>query len=110
MQNNKRMVTPTPQAKRLYEALINKGVVAKLEFYDGFKTVDIAIPKAKLFIEVDGLNHFTDSKTIIRDLSRNHYTDGDDKRTFYVTNQILDKYLDEVVNALLEVIKIKSKS
>lgn len=68
-------------------------------------SVDIAVLDAKLFIEVDGLQHFTDPTQIIRYFKRSHYSEGDDFSTFYVTNQIIDRCLDQVVDALVEVIK-----
>lgn len=97
------------QAKRLYEALCKKGINAQLEYSDGHKTVDIAILNSNLYIEVDGIQHFTKPEQIMRDFKRYHYSDGDDFSTFYVTNQIIDLYLDEVVNALVEVVEMKSK-
>jgi very-short-patch-repair endonuclease len=90
--------------KRLYDALISRGVDAVLEYNDGHKTVDIAVLNAKLFIEVDGLQHFTDSEQIKRDFKRSHYSDGDDFHTFYVTNQIVENYLNEVADALVNVV------
>lgn len=92
------------QAKLLYDALVNKGINAQLEYSDGHKTVDIAILNAKLYIEVDGIQHFTNSEQIMRDFKRSHYSDGDDFSTFYVTNQIIDLHLNEVVDALIKVI------
>ena len=100
----------TQQARLLYEALCKKGVNAVLEYSDGHKTVDIAILPAHLYIEVDGLRHFTNPEQIIRDFKRNHYSDGDDFSTFYVTNQIIDKYLNQVVDALVRVVETKSAS
>jgi very-short-patch-repair endonuclease len=94
----------TPHAQLLFDALIKKGINAQPEYSDGHKHVDIAVLDAKLYIEVDGLNHFTDSEQIMRDFKRSHYSDGDDFSTFYVTNQIIDNYLEEVVNALVKVI------
>lgn len=96
-------------AKLLYDALIKKGVNAQSEYWDGHKTIDIAILEAKLYIEVDGLQHFIDPEQIIRDFNRNHYSDGDDFRTFYVTNQIIDKYLEDVVYAIVRVVEMKSR-
>lgn len=95
---------PSQQAQRLYEALLERGIKCIPEYSDGHKHVDIAVVKAKLYIEVDGLNHFTDADQINRDLKRSHFTDGDDFRTFYVTNQILKYYLNSVVDALVKVI------
>ncbi len=102
-------VFATKQARMLYDALISKGIIAQLEYSDGHKTVDIAILKPKIYIEVDGLNHFTDAEQIIRDFKRSHFSDGDDFSTFYVTNQIIDNHLEEVVNALVEVVRLKIK-
>ena len=92
----------------LFDALCNKGIVAQLEYSDGHKTVDTAILNPRIYIEVDGLHHFTDPEQIIRDFKRNHFSDGDDFSTFYVINQILDKYLDQVVDALVQVVKTRS--
>ena len=91
-------------AKLLYEALRARNIDAILEHNDGHKTVDIAVLDAKLFIEVDGLQHFTNPDQILRDFKRSHYSDGDDFRTFYVTNQIIEKYVNEVADALVKVI------
>lgn len=83
-------------------------MVAQLEYSDGHKTVDIAILNPRIYIEVDGLQHFTNPEQIMRDFKRSHFSDGDDFNTFYVTNQIIDRYLDEVVDALVKVVEIKS--
>lgn len=91
-------------ARLLYDALKARNIDAILEYNDGHKTVDLAILDAKLFIEVDGLQHFTNPDQILRDFKRSHYSDGDDFRTFYVTNQIIEKYVNEVTDALEKVI------
>jgi very-short-patch-repair endonuclease len=96
---------PSRQAQMLYEALVKRGITCEPEYFDGHKHVDIAVLSARMFIEVDGLNHFVVAEQIIRDFKRSHYSDGDDISTFYVTNQIIDKYLDRVVEALIKVIE-----
>lgn len=93
------------QAKSLYEALCKRGVDAILEHSDGHKTVDIAILSAHMYIEVDGIQHFTDPVQIMRDFNRNHFSDGDDFRTFYVTNQIIETHLNEVADAIVAVVE-----
>ncbi|NTU47011.1 DUF559 domain-containing protein [Candidatus Roizmanbacteria bacterium] len=98
--------TASKQAEALYYALRSRGINAQLEYFDGHKTVDIAILQSRIFIEVDGLNHFNDPVQIKRDFKRNHYSDGDDFSTFYVTNQIIDTHLDEVVDALVKVVEM----
>lgn len=100
MQNKKNL---TKHEQKLFDALVKRGVKVEPLYNDGHKTVDMAIHSARLFIEVDNLDHFTNSDQIIRDLKRAHFSDGDDYRTFYVTNQILDKFLDQVADALKEV-------
>lgn len=47
----------TGETIRLYFALKQRGVPACLEKYDGYKHIDIAIPDAKINIEVDGGHH-----------------------------------------------------
>lgn len=100
---NKKYITP--QAKALHEALAKLGVTSILEYSDGHKHVDIGIPDAKLYIEVDGLKHFIDPKQIIADFKRAHYSNQDNFVTFYVTNQLIDKFLDEIADAVAEVVK-----
>ena len=100
---------PTEHEKSLYEALIKRKINAQLGYNDGHKTVDIAILPARIYIEVDDLRHFTDSEQIIRDFKRGHFSDGDDFSTFYVTNQIIDHYVEQVADALAEVVKKRIK-
>lgn len=101
--NHKEQATTYEQA--LYDALIKRGVKAELSYNDGFKTVDIALLPARIYIEVDDLRHFTNPDQIIRDFRRSHFSDGDDYDTFYVTNQIIDRYVDNVADALVAVVK-----
>lgn len=98
------------QARMLYDALCEKGIDAELEYWDGHKTVDIAILNPRIYIEVDGIQHFTNAEQILRDFRRYHFSDGDDFNTFYVTNQIIDHHLVDVVTALVKVVAIKSKN
>lgn len=97
----------TEHEKKLFDALIKRGVPAVLAHSDGYKTVDIAILPARIYVEVDDLSHFVDPDRIIRDFKRCHFSDGDDFSTFYVTNQIIDHFLDRVADALAEVVKRK---
>jgi len=97
--------TSTEYSKKLFQALCDRGIDAQMEYKDGHKTVDIAILKARIYIEVDGIQHFTVPKQIIADFSRQHYSDKDNFRTFYVTNQILERFTDEVADALAKIVK-----
>ena len=99
--------TPTKQAAALIEALRKRGVDLIPEYDDGHKTVDIYIPKAGLFIEINGLQHYTNPEKIIADLKRSHFSDGDDKNTMPITNQLIETHLDEIADAIAQVVKEK---
>jgi very-short-patch-repair endonuclease len=93
------------QTARLCKALKENGVNAINEYYDGHKTVDIAILRAKIFIEIDGLQHFIDPKQILSDFKRDHFSDGDDFHTIHIPNKIIEDHLEEVAKAISEVVK-----
>ena len=96
--------TFTEQARALYEALVRKGLMASPEHNDGHKRVDIAIIPGKIYIEIDGLQHFTDPKQIEADFSRDHHSDVGHFDTIRIPNIIIKNHLDEVVNAIAEVV------
>jgi very-short-patch-repair endonuclease len=96
---------PTVQVLKLAQALKGKGVKLELEHWDGHKHVDIFIPSARLYIEVNGLKHYTDPKQIIADLKRNHFSDGDDFLTLPITNQLINTHLEEMATAIFAVAK-----
>lgn len=79
-----------------------------MEYWDGHKHVDIFIPSARLFIEVNGLQHYTESKQILADLKRSHFSDGDDFDTVELTNQLIDRYLNKIANAVVSVVRQRS--
>lgn len=94
----------TQQAKDLHTALISKGIESDLEFWDGHKHIDICIPSAKLYIEVDGMHHFTNPDQMARDFIRDHYSDDDGYSTLRIPNQVVKDQLDEVVTAIEKVV------
>jgi very-short-patch-repair endonuclease len=61
---------PTKEAADLKEELIKRGVKVYVELNDGYKYVDLALPDAKLNVEVDGVHHLTNPHQIVTDLSR----------------------------------------
>jgi very-short-patch-repair endonuclease len=99
------------QTERLFDELIKRGVKAINEYQDGHKTVDIAIPSAKIFIEVDGLQHLTDPKQILSDFKRDHFSDGDDFHTIRIPNKVIEDRLEleKVANAIAEVAHARIK-
>lgn len=66
--------TATPEAKELARFLRNYGWGVELEKWDGHKSIDIAITKEKVNIEVDGKQHNLDPEQALTDLKRTYYS------------------------------------
>jgi len=94
---------PTPQAKKLHEALKERGIFNKLEPFDGNKHVDISIPWAKLNIEIDGKYHLTFPEHLFRDLQRDACSHNDGIDTIRIPNLYVDSDLDGIANSIAEV-------
>jgi very-short-patch-repair endonuclease len=93
----------TPQARRLSDALRERGIKNKLEAYDGYKHVDISIPWARLNIEIDGKQHLLNSKQLYSDLKRDSYSHEDETSTIRISNETVDKNLDELADSIARV-------
>lgn len=100
--DNKNM--STPQTLKLVEALTIRGVQTETEHTDGHKHVDIFIPKNGMYVEVEGLQHFTNPEQIKKDLFRDYYSDREGHFTFRVTNQLIDKYVNEIADAIRDLV------
>jgi very-short-patch-repair endonuclease len=94
---------PTPQARRLHEALNKRDIHNELEFHDGYKHTDISIRWARLNLEIDGKYHLTDPEHLFRDLERDSYSHLDGIDTIRIPNFYVDSDLDEIANAIAEV-------
>lgn len=100
---------PSKEAMDLKNALEKRGVMVKVEFYDGHKHVDLFIPQAKLDIEVDGIHHLTDPHQILADLARGYYSHKDGYDTIHIPNKMIHQYLNEIADALAEAVRIKNR-
>lgn len=94
----------TEQSKMLHSALVGAGIEAKLECWDGHKHVDICIPSSKIYIEVDGIQHFTNPDQMARDFIRDHYSDDDGFSTLHIPNVVVETDLLKVVKAIKKVV------
>ena len=94
----------TPEAKKLYYALKNRGVPAKLELFDGYKHIDIAIPEAMINIEVDGSQHNLNPKQALSDLKRTYHSFKKGYFTLRVPNVLIERHLEEVANLIVEIL------
>ena len=97
----------TDEAKKLYETLLKVGVNAKLECGDGHKHVDICVPEAKLYIEVEGPPHFLKARQILKDFERDDYSAHDGYETFRVPNHHIDEDLYKLVGAIKKVVEAR---
>lgn len=98
-------IRATTYAKKLYNELKKKGIDCELEKNDGYKRVDIAIPSAKLYIEVDGKQHSTNPKQIESDFMRDEYSRKNGFVTKRYTNNEIKHHLNEIVDALCIIVK-----
>lgn len=98
------MAKSTKYALKLYNALKKRRIKSDLEVWDGYKHVDLCIPWANLDIEIDGIQHFTNSKQIEKDIERSYWSqERDDFDTIHVPNILIEKYLDEIADAIAKV-------
>lgn len=97
-----RQQTVTPQALRLSRALKDLHVDHELEYYDGYKHVDIAIPTARLYLELDGTQHAFNPKQMIADDERDKYS----QKAGWATKRVPNVWIDKNVNRLASSIAI----
>ncbi|MGL4363609.1 MAG: DUF559 domain-containing protein [Bacteroidales bacterium] len=98
----------TNEQAMLFLALKHRRINAELEyevFYDVQNpknkiTLDIAIPDAKLYIEVNGMQHAQDYKQQIKDLKRAHYSFLDGFLTLPIYNVATAAGLNDIVNTI----------
>lgn len=98
---------PTKEAEALKNALRERGVKVYVELHDGYKTIDLATPNAKINIEVDGIQHLTNPKQILADLGRGYYSHKNGYNTMHIQNEMIRSHLDDIANALAEASKVR---
>lgn len=98
---------PTKEAQSLKEALEKLGVLVYAEVNDGYKHIDLTIPKAKLNIEVDGIQHLTNPHQIITDLKRGYYSHRNGYDTMHIPNEMIRLHLEDISKALAEASKMR---
>ena len=100
---------PTKEALDLKKALEDRGVRVYKELDDGHKHIDLAIPKAKLNLEIDGIQHLTNPNQIVVDLNRGYYSHKNGYNTMYIPNEMIRSHLKEISDALAEASKIRER-
>jgi very-short-patch-repair endonuclease len=93
------------QARLLHSALLQRNVDAEIEKWDGHKHIDIAIVPAKLDIEVDGDEHYTNVDRLEADLRREYYSEEKGYDTIHIPNLVVEHHLDAVADAIAELVQ-----
>jgi very-short-patch-repair endonuclease len=99
---------PTPEAHTLKHELEKHGLRVLVEVDDGHKHVDLAIPAARINIEVDGKQHYEDPFQIMSDLKRAHYSDDMGYDTIHVPNVLIKTDVTRIAGALAEAAKMRA--
>ncbi|MEI7777298.1 MAG: hypothetical protein WCI52_01710 [bacterium] len=97
-------ITPTKQVQILADALKKRNIEFELEYWDGHKHIDIYIPRDNLYIEIDGLQHYTDHKHLIADFNRDYFSFKDGFFTKRITNELIETHSEEIADAIADVV------
>jgi very-short-patch-repair endonuclease len=95
---------PSNQSKKLYLALKERGLDVELEYFDGFKKIDIFSKESMIHIEIDGEQHYKDTFQASSDLLRTMYSYKEGFITLRIPNTLVSKKLDytaEIVYRIL---------
>lgn len=89
------------EAVQLYYGLKEAGVNAMLEWWDGNKSIDIAISRVKLNIEVDTEYHMMTHEQAINDLEKTMHSFKNGFTTIRIPHVLIKFYLKETVVNIL---------
>lgn len=93
------------EAIQLYYGLKAVGVNPMLEWWDGKKSVDIAISRVKLNIEIDVEYHMLTHEQAINDLERTMHSFKNGFTTIRIPHVLIKHYLKETVNNILGIME-----
>ena len=89
------------EAIQLYYALKEAGVKSMLEWWDGKKSIDIAIPRVKLNIEIDSKYDKLTEHEAINNLEEAMHSFQNGFTTIRITHIVVRYYLNETVNNII---------
>src|SRR5690606_12405193 len=93
------------EAILLYYGLKEAGIVPMLEWWDGKKSVDIAISRVKLNIEIDTEYHTITHEQAINDLEEAMHSFKSGFTTIRIPHVLIKYYLKETVNNILGIVE-----
>jgi very-short-patch-repair endonuclease len=97
--------TVTSHALKLSNALKSLDVEHEMEYSDGHKHVDIAIPAARMYLELDGAQHAFSPKQMCADDERDKHSHKDG----YITKRIPNLWVEQNADKLAASIAILAK-
>lgn len=106
-----KLPTSEPLERILYTALVNKGIKGvELQYFDGCKTVDIAILSARLHIEVDGSHHDA-AQQGLTDLWRSYYSlKQSDVLTLRIPNAVVLEDVESAATLITKVVSLRQSA
>ncbi|NHF59838.1 hypothetical protein FK220_010840 [Flavobacteriaceae bacterium TP-CH-4] len=93
------------EAIQLYYGLKEAGVQAMLEWWDGKKSVDIAISRVKLNIEIDVEYHMLTHEQAMNDLEEAMHSFKNGFTTIRIPHILIRHYLKETVHNILGIME-----
>ncbi|MBU2946268.1 hypothetical protein [Zobellia uliginosa] len=94
-----------PEAIQLYYGLKEAGVSSMLEWWDGTKSIDIAISRVKLNIEIDTEYHMMTHEQAINDLEEAMHSFKNGFTTIRIPHVLIKYYLKETVTNILGIME-----
>jgi len=101
--------SPTTEALALRDALVERHIKVYVELHDGFKSIDLALPRSKINLEIDGVQHLTDPNQILADLGRGYYSHKNGYATMHIPNEMVRLHLNQIADALAEASKVREQ-
>ena len=93
------------EAIQLYYALKEAGLKTMLEWWDGKKSVDIAISRVKLNIEIDAEYQMLTHEQAINDLERTMHSFKNGFTTIRIPHVLIKYYKKETVQNILGIVE-----
>ena len=93
------------EAIKLYYGLKEAGVNAMLEWWDGKKSIDIAISRVKLNIEIDAEYHMLTHEQAINDLEKTMHSFKNGFTTIRIPHVLINHYLKDTINNILGIME-----
>ena len=93
------------EAVQLYYGLKEVGINAMLEWWDGKKSIDIAISRVKLNIEVDTEYHMMTHEQAMNDLEETMHSFKNGFTTIRIPHVLIRHYLKETVHNIMGIMQ-----